>query len=521
MRKLILIISLFLCGHFVLNAQSITNSDRRVMNKLVLSLIDDYEMFSSLKDKADRYQYLNLFEKKDSKIFCDLLTHDSCYLSDIPIALYADYVLQNCVGVTVELRNIKRGELNFVNDEWLYSVNFDKYIEYTDNNGILFPIDTASSTYNIDMVCKINQALSECRIISIKCLNTTEFAPLDNGYIVQKHYTEKEAEYDDKVTIGEKTLSFNSFKQAYSPRGEIGLFDDDVKLTTELLADEAAYDYIQFKYKAKHIRLKGRYGFTIGDAYSVSSNYKFDKVVSSGSEIGLDIGYAFPLSKSLKLGIFSGLGFSTTKLLLQTDKINYSYISSDSYGYQYNRVYDFENMSQGVDLMDLLIPLYFSWEIKIAKPVTLILDMGTKVFLNANVRNNPFHVSGSVSGEYSSGIVTEGGEAFGHIDKDYNAFISAVAFNRERVDLSLMANVGFDVNLFKNILYLEAKFGYEKGLKESYKSNEEFFYDASQGIYPLVYSYIEQEDVVVRPIADCVSFTRQALWANVGFMFKF
>ena len=82
-----------------------------------------------------------------------------------------------------------------------------------------------------------------------------------------------------------------------------------------------------------------------------------------------------------------------------------------------------------------------------------------------------------------------------------------------------MAYAGFDINLVKNTLLLEVKGGYERGLKNSYKSDERSY--NTTRIPPLVYSSELGRDVAMQPIARCVSFKREAIWANVGLMVKF
>ena len=68
------------------------------------------------------------------------------------------------------------------------------------------------------------------------------------------------------------------------------------------------------------------------------------------------------------------------------------------------------------------------------------------------------------------------------------------------------------------MVYMELRAGYEQGLTWSYKSSESEFF-SPRSVFPLVYDY-RYGEVVTRPLADCVSFKRKALWFSIGLMLK-
>ena len=243
------------------------------------------------------------------------------------------------------------------------------------------------------------------------------------------------------------------------------------------------------------------------------------KIQSYGYELGLDLGVSFSLSSGFKLAFYSGISMSYSSISFETGPSSFSIEVLDANQTPYTRNYTVYNASQGATFMDVMFPGYAELNIKLAKALYLSVDGGIKYYLNTIPLIKPFHIVADVDGTFSDGTPVTGSlYNMGHIDEDCNEFISAVAFTREKYDMSLYASVGFDIKL-KGTTYLEIKCGYEKGLAPSYKSNENIFSDANN--YSLIYSTALGRDIIVRPIADCVSFTRNAIWFNLGLKKKF
>lgn len=502
--------------------EHLSNAQKRQMNVAVLDAIEEYEIASQITDRATRYRFERLFLNEDVKIFCDLYTFREGYLSEVSVKQYSDFMLDQTSDSEVSVKSVRRGNAFYSDGTWHINVNLEKKLTYVDENDILFPSDENNAEiYKLIIGYRFNEDMSSCLIESIQCTNTDEFKPVDNVYIVQKHYDSKDAARDEAVKVGGKLLSFNSFKQAYTPKGQFSYWDDDVRVTAEVLAETSQYQYIQFGYTPKHWRVKARVSYALNSAYDVSSPFSFDTHASSGYEAGLDIGYSWTRGSSLKVGLFAGLALSNTSLQFEANDLSYSYRLTDREGKIYSRDYQLSSVTQGVDFKDLVLPAYASFEFKIFPGFSMVLDAGVKGYFNTAASVLPFHLTGNVTGIDNHGErIPDGKYGLGLIDQDFNEFVSAVSFNRNMVDVSAFANIGFDINLYKGDWFLEAKAGYEMGLMPSYQSDEYDFFQAGSH-YPFVYSDYYEKDVVVCPIADCVSFTRRAIWTTVGLVKKF
>lgn len=488
----------------------------------VLSAIDEYEMNASVADNNTRYNFIRLFESEDTPIFCDLYNSSEYFMEgNMPVNLYSNWLLEQCSAVTINLKNVRKGDILYADSSWLYQVTLSKSISYADENGILFPIEEEKAPdFVLQLTYRLDSTLTQCKITEIICLNEGDFKKLNHGYLVQRRYEGKNAKRDAEVKVNGEYLDYNSFGQAYTERGRFDFWNGNIKVKTETIADEELYEYVTFKYIKKHLRVKLRAEMAVGSAYSVVNDDSFAKSESEGYCFGLDLGVSATIGKIFRWGWYTGVGMSMTSLNFETSPMNYSIAMTDQKGRGYNRVYDIASMSQGVNFTDIMVPLYTQLDFKLSRGVAFIVEVGAKGYYNMQTENDPYRVVADVYGDYGNGMVINDGEqAFGHIDATYNEFIFPASFKRQKFDVSLMAYAGFDINLVKNTLLLEVKGGYERGLKNSYKSDERSY--NTTRIPPLVYSSELGRDVAMQPIARCVSFKREAIWANVGLMVKF
>ena len=506
------------------SAGPLSHRARRQMNRRVFDMCENYEVRSIVSRKSDKYGFKLMFSD-DAKIFCDLYNTNR-FTAEISPEEYADLVLNRCENVDVILTNAKKKSLEQVGDKWIYTIGLDKFISYNDKLGVLFPFNEAQKQYfNLEVAFEFDaDDMSNCRISSIKCLNSNSFPVFKNYWIVQQNTTTKEAVMDRDVFSDGKKLEFNSFRQAYSEHGDFEYWDDNVRLTVEDRGSNEEYKYVQFKYQPCHFRIKLRNQFALGSAYKVIANSAFEPdSKSSAYEVGVDLGYSMSLSRKLMLEIYTGLSMSMSKLDLSYGQpINYSYETTDRNGDVYTRSYAINSVSQSVKFKDLMVPLYLNLNYKINKNHYLTLDFGVKAYFNTNATADSFHMAGQVSAahKYPGHDLNQIG-GLGAFDADYNEFLSAVAFERKSVDLSAAVNLGYNLNLWSRKLFLDFKIGYEFGFGNSYESDENAFFDPSKQVYPMVYLANEERDVVFRPMADCVSFKREALWLNLGFIYKF
>ena len=84
--------------------------------------------------------------------------------------------------------------------------------------------------------------------------------------------------------------------------------------------------------------------------------------------------------------------------------------------------------------------------------------------------------------------------------------------------MSVIGNLGFDVNLAKRKVYLSFKAGYEYGLKPSYSSQNKYY--STDGVYPVVYNTPQGEHAAVHSLITELEYRRQGVWLQAGFKFK-
>ncbi len=530
-RPVLIAAATVLCGHG-LAAQDIPEpaSLERRMNLMVIDAVTELEQASDVVDGTAARTFLRLFENEDTPVFCDLYSSDD-FLSTVPVREYAGSFLGKddtgkFTALTYEFKDIRKLGWRFGDGRWYCTVELKKSLNYFDGNLVYYPLSVQNPGGD-DFVLRVelvfDETCSGCRISGISCSNARDFRSAGSGYLViQRNEDPDDARRDDGIMVKGSKVVYNDFGQGYAPKGDISFWDEDMKVTAVSMASSDLYDYVRFKYKPRHLRLRLRNEFAPVSAYSFSGTADLASRSSSAYSVGIDVGYSVTASRGFRIGFYTGIGVTFSRISLQTAPFSYSYrITDRDTGMDYSRNYDIGYASQGAEFTDLAVPLYLSPEFRLHKAVSLVLDLGVKFYANTGGSTDPFHVRGSVQGIYEDGTgIPDGKYGTGNIDADFREMVSAVTFQRSPFDVCLAGNVGLDVNLYNRMLYLQVKAGYEYGLTWSYRSPEYEFCSETGGIYPLVYSVDYGRDVAFRPLADCVSFRRQSWWFGIGLMLK-
>lgn len=527
-RTIILIVVIFasITCH-AQNAPAPKSLERR-MNSMVIDVLMGLEDVSEITSRQDGREFMNYFEKKDSPVFCDLFSSKD-FLHQIPVGKYIEsFYTSDDKSVfnafSFEFRDIKKTGWSYNDMKWTCHVSMQKTLNYFDDNFIFYPVlgqNPYNKSFELEILVTFNESCTECRISEIRCSNKSDFNEIDDTYyIIQKNEDPADAKRDEEIFVGGESVRYNDFGQGYAPKEPFTFFDDDVKISTITIDRTERYDYIRFKYKPRPFRIRLRNEYAPMYAYSFSGDENL-AISSSAYNVGLDFGYSCPVSKGVRFGFHTGLGVTLSKINLgSSSPVSYSYDLSNEYG-NYRRSYSISNISQGAKFLDLTVPIYYTTEFKLHKAVSILVDLGIKAYFNTNAMTTPFHIEGTVSGTYENGQTLQTGiDGVGDISGDYNEFVSLVTFKREPFDVSCIGNIGLDINLYDSTVYLQAKAGYEYGLTYSYKSDEKPYFDPSNNVYPLVWDGRYNREIVFRPLADCVSFKRQALWVSLGIMIK-
>ena len=183
MKRCFEILTLFLfLQTFSINAQTLTNAEKRFLNSRVLSTIEEYESLASLYDEEAEYYFHSLFNRNDqAMVFCDIMGMPS-YLEDIPLSEYMKLLRTQSQNTVVTIKDVTKGDVLFEDGNWYVPVSFRKSLSYIDQGGYVFSVDdyhktdfamTMTLCYNFDSlemehVCHLPGTLCD---IAFNCMS--------------------------------------------------------------------------------------------------------------------------------------------------------------------------------------------------------------------------------------------------------------------------------------------------------------------------------------------------------------
>ena len=493
--------------------QRLTNYDRRHMNDKLLETVISYENYASFAESHMQYSFVDLFSAADAKVYCDYIA-SNCFGSQLTASDYASYSSETIHVKFVEVRNLKKSDYKFQGGKYRVTVQFDKCLEYEDELFTYFATndETIGGDFHITMECEFNKEEDKFFILSISgTQNSNSTFPSGKFMVV-----ERKNDRDELLKVNGRPLRFNAFKEAYAEGDTAPVFaDEDIISRTTIVGSTDRYSKINYSYKETRFRLRAMTTITPFSAYSVTSPVTFTNQKSSMYEASVDFGYALPIGAKTKLAFYAGLGMSYSHLDLNVQDIKYDYELSDPSSTTYFRRYQLDDVSEGLSFVDLLIPVYASYEMSLGTNVALSLDAGIKLYLNTNTEVHPYTVVGTTSSVYS-------GAVHNTIDLPsvINQYMIPASYMRNTYDVAAFGKLGFEYKI-KDRRYVNLKIGYLRGLTESYKSNLNEWYNDSEGVYPFVYSVKSDSDIAVRSFADCISYKRSAITFDLGFRMKF
>ena len=497
-------------------AQTLSNKERRHINMRLLNLVEQYESTAALYDDGTKYAFMQLFSNEKAPVYSDML--DYAASKQIDVSEYMK-VLGGKQNVSLHMMNVSHDDYVLENGRWTTTVTFDKSIVYNDSNGVLFSSpEYYKANYLLSMKCVYDQDADRCFIQSVDGTMNSERQHLPEKFVVINHSDDKV----DKISVDGGHLEFNSFDQAFTSVGSIHAWNDDVRIKADTLAKTDNYDFVNLKYRKMHWRAKVRFAYALGSVFKVSTPVKTYSAKSSGFEFGAELGYNIPLGRTTSMGLYVGAAYSSSKLELGMNDIEYSYRTMDHSGKSYTRHYEFDSITEGVSYSDIAVPIYLNFDHKLVKNLYLSWNVGAKIYLNGTMKIRPYHLSGKVYGNYSGNIVSsQSSEAFGDVSGDCNVFLYPNSYNRNKTDLSVMGGLSLNYNIFKGSMFVFLKYSYEYGLTDVHKSDGRVLFDAESRQYPMVYSAHRNSNVATRSFMDCVSYKRQTMWLELGLMFKF
>ncbi len=493
-------------------SQNMSGAKRRAFNAKLLELADNYEFYSTFGDEGSRAAFLNLCTDDSIPVVSDLPEHS--FGRALTASEYAA-ALGSRENVSVTVKNLRRGDYTFSDGAWHCTLSFDKQLSYNDANGVLFSIDEYYGTdLHVEISCVYDNDADSFRIESISSSIDSAYPDLPESFDV----LEKSCEADAKLKVAGRHLRFNSFDQAFVPKGAVNAWNDDIRLKRNYYARTEKYDYFSQSYHATHFRAKVHAGYAAGGSLKVSGETAFSKKKSIGWQAGAELGYTVPVGRVLTIGLFAGAGYSFSSLDLAVSDISYSYRMNGSCGSSYNRNYHISLAEDKLSFKDVYVPVYLNFDIRLMKGLLLGVDVGAKIYFSGITHAAPFHITGTVSGDAPS--FTEA-DAVGDFDISGSSFLYPGSYSRDKIDYSLTAGLSLSYDLWSGLVWIYARCSFEMGLTDLHKSDGIAWFSEDTA-YPVVYSPLGGgSNVVSRSFAGCVSYRRQAIWPELGMMFKF
>jgi len=527
-------------------AQDLTWREKRLLKLAVYNAVENYERYGTLYNENYKDEFIGLFESGNLQIYNDLLG-----VSTAPTLSVYDYVSSVEEKLKVfefRIRNINIGDFYVKDGRWFVDVTFDKEVESYNKNDIpLFSKAYYGTDYSMSMtyVCEGNDVV---RITALKGEMKSDVAPLSEEFFAFEHSKVKdkngneipnprdlEVHYDGSKLNFMKILNSDYALIPGTLEKEKISYPKDNDINVKPVSVNNSLGLFYLKYSPKHWRLKVRSDFAIGDYYK----FEFDEITgtnkdnidvkSVSNEYALELGYVFPSSKKLKVGLFLGGGIALNKFEMGADSWVYNSKttgSADIDGDGYTRCYSLNGIKQELSTTDVVLPVYFDFECRFSKWFSMYLDLGAKAYYSIDYKVESFSANYSVYGiyekydnlklDYKSGI--NGFTKGGILDHDN---ISQDLLKPEEFSFDAFGSIGFRVGITKN-LQLGCGATYQMGLTEYFKNTDSNVGMNTKPENVLVMYSASQDKENVRSMAEmATSVKRQSLKINVGLTLKF
>jgi len=371
-------------------AQSLTPQEEREFYQKAYSLIVDYAQSATMANEQQQYVFLKLFPSGSTSIYNDLMG-----LAYAPTLTVEDYikVLSKARTVDVEVKNIKKGQINDVGDSWQLPITFEKAISFDNNCGTHFDSrEFFGKDYRLQAFIMKEKSTDQYYIAALTAAEDGALEFPEDYTVLMKH-----DDRDINLEVNGKLAKFNSYDQMLlGPAPSITYLKNSVEKKSWYSSGETPCDNkIVADYIDKSWRLRPNVGF-LGKINQISGAPD-DGKQSPEMSFGLDVGYVFPSKSRLFVGLFAGGGLSMNnyKMAMPTGGGYHSNNQKDIDGDLYQRNYELreKGMTQELKATDFHGQVYFDLEYKIAGSFSLFSDLGIKANL---------HSSGKFSGEIDS-----------------------------------------------------------------------------------------------------------------------
>lgn len=358
----------------------LTQARRFEINREALRILSAYERTSTLGNSDALYEFRELFGNDQLPIFNDLIGISN--EDKLTVGEYANLLRSEAQKPRVTLMNVKHQRTWQDLDGKEYTrISFDKNISYSNNCGAILDAEVYyGAPYPCEMTIEIDPETNATRIASLEGKMPDGKKRLVPGF----SYVDYSSPTDTLVLANGQPLTFN-FGQALVERNtKFSIHMDDCRLVAKKIGEDPCTHY-ELHLTPLKFRLKPHYDITMGTPFDIDCSSQID-ISQKSSSFGLDFGYMFMNRRKAKMGIFTGVGYTSGTIDMSLASIDYYYSApstADMDGDTYTRYMSLRDMRQSVSLKAFSIPLYLELVLAPSKYANFYIDLGVKAYLNA------------------------------------------------------------------------------------------------------------------------------------------
>jgi len=501
--------------------QSNINRQRRALNA-ALTTVDNYFVWSTIYNDEAYYEFIDLFESKETLVYNDLLGIKQG--PSLTVEEYANITRHKLRNKKIFIKNVNNEGVSYENGRTIVRISMDKSISYIDSCGTYYSSSEFydDRDYRLNATLAYDSAKNVCKIISI---SGTMDSPSTLG---ARHFAfQRTNSRDNDLYYKGKLLKFNTYDQALlegerdqqSLRKNFSYSSPDMELRPQTNDCQ-----VSMKYKTRRMSLRPYFAFGLGKALSRDGDDVFNDSKSTGYSFGVDFGVSVLSKRAISLGVFAGLGLSMSTLNLTYEEDDYNYISDDDVdGDTYVRHYQDLKLSQKMKFSELNIPIYLDLNIKLVKALSLYVDLGARFDANMSHKVNETEGSAYVYGIYPTYNDLRlddhwGYNGFGARRFNNSDLVSTDLLDVNKITVNAIGGFGLRYNLPRIPISVEAGMNFVMGfnniIKTSYASTQD----------PLVYNTINGTESTehVKNLTEMLNgVKRQQLRIHIGVIYKF
>ena len=520
-------------------AQDFTNVESREINTMVLDVIDRYEDFSGVYDEDSEYEFLRLFKSPDVMVYAGDLMLGYGTDESIPVSEYAAKMLDFTPNVAITISKVRKGQPYYEDDILYVPVSLQKSIEYTDGSMILSSDVFYDDKFDLTLLMACDLDNKRCKICSITgSVDSEEVFPMYFTVIRRPEQSSSGLNIEDMLTVDGKKLEYNSWDYAIVPEGKLDPLSfkeikHEVRISSEVVDSTFRHKEMSYDFKKTRGRFKIRNKYAPKSAYVLTAAPSGITSDSWAYELGFDLGFGVPVGRTgaSRFGLFIGVAASYSNLTLHNEGFTYNYqlnthhsSPSQSGRYDLNAETDYRftisDVEENVSFIDLMVPVYMSFDHRFGKKgnVWFNWNVGVKAYRSMNETIGWNYSSYQAQGQLAIVEKITGQSRYSHsFNENFSKFTIKPDYSKALYEITAAANAALNIKLSKSA-FLTLGAGYEYGVDSHARTRNDYFSKGS--VYPFV-SDANHEIVASHTMYECVSFRRDAIWFDLGFMFKF